>query len=428
MEGVEREGSRRMVGASEGPAGFQAVRETNLGIVLRTIRTSAPCSRAVVAASTGLTKATVSSLVAELIDRGLVCETGLVNQRRVGRPGMMLTINGSTLVAIGLEVNVDYLALATVDLLEREVITRHVAFDARAAGPEECAARLRDLLLEATADPLLRDRPLLGVSVGVPALVDVAAGTVTNAPNLGWRDFPLKQRLTGLLADTALAGAPVLVDNDANLGAVAEYRGGHLARTMDLVYLTGEVGIGAGVLMNGEPLRGASGFAGEIGHIPLLKDGPRCACGQRGCLEALAGLDSILRRAVPDLVPDGPVRGSVVESLVAETARRAEADDPTALDALTSAGEWLGRAAATLVNLLNPSAIILGGYFVPLSPWLLPPCREAMAAHSFAPDSGNCRIEPSTLGLSAAARGGAMALIDALDTGSLPLPPGSNAA
>ena len=370
----------------------------------------------------------MSSLVAELIDRGLVCETGLVNERRVGRPGMMLTINGSTLVALGLEVNVDYLALAALDLLEREVLTRHVAFDARAAGPEECAKQLKTLLLETVADPLLRDRPLLGVSVAIPALVDVSSGTVTNAPNLGWRNFPLQQRLTELLADTPLAGAPVRVDNDANLGAVAEYRGGHLARTMDLVYLTGEVGIGAGVLMNGEPLRGASGFAGEVGHIPLLKDGPACACGQDGCLEALAGLDSILRRAVPDLVPEGPVRGSVVESLVAETVRRAESGDATAVQALEDAGEWLGRAAATLVNLLNPSAIILGGYFVPLSPWLLPSCREAMAAYSFAPNSGNCRIEPSTLGLSAAARGGAMALIDALDTGLLPLPPGSSAA
>lgn len=87
-----------------------------------------------------------------------------------------------------------------------------------------------------------------------------------------------------------------------------------------------------------------------------------------------------------------------------------------------------GAAAATLVNVLNPRAIILGGYFVPLSPWLLPPCRDTMAAYSFAPNSGHCRIEPSTLGLSAAARGGAMALIDALDTGALPLPPGSNAA
>lgn len=155
--------------------------------------------------------------------------------------------------------------------------------------------------------------------------------------------------------------------------------------------------------MNGEPLRGASGFAGEVGHIPLCKDGPPCACGQNGCLEALAGLDSILRRAVPDLVPEGPVRGSVVESLVEETVRRAEAGDATAVQALEDAGEWLGRAAATLVNVLNPRAIILGGYFVPLSPWLLPPCRDTMAAYSFAPNSGHCRIEPSTLGLSAAA-------------------------
>ncbi|TDQ50764.1 ROK family transcriptional regulator [Actinorugispora endophytica] len=416
-----------MVGVSDGPAGFQAIREANLGIVLRTIRQTAPCSRAVVAASTGLTKATVSSLVADLIDRGLVCETGLVTERRVGRPGMLLTIDGSTLVAIGLEVNVDYIAVSAVDLLEREVLSRHVEFDASSAGPEACAARLREVLLEVAADPLLRDRPLVGASTAVPALIDAPAGTVTNAPNLGWRDFPLRERLTALLAGSPLEGLPLLVDNDANLGAVAEYRGGHLARTLDLVYLTGEVGIGAGVLMNGELLRGASGFAGEVGHIPLLGNGPLCACGRRGCLESLAGMDTILRRAVPELVPEGPVRGSGLGELVAETARRAEAGDAAALAALRTAGTWLGRAVATLVNLLNPSAVVLGGYFVPLAPWLLPPCRAAAAAHSFAPDGGGCRIEPSALGLSAAARGGAMALIDALDTGALPLPPATAA-
>lgn len=416
-----------MVGVGEGPAGFQAVRETNLGIVLRTIRRSAPCSRAVVAAATGLTKATVSSLVADLISRGLVRETGLVPERRVGRPGMMLTIDGSTLVAIGLEVNVDYIAIAAVDLLEREVLSKHVEFDARSAGPLASAARLRTALLDVVADPLLRDRPLLGVSVAVPALIDAPAGTVTNAPNLGWRDFPLRERLTALLAHSPLAGLPVLVDNDANLGAVAEYRGGHLARTLDLVYLTGEVGIGAGVLMNGELLRGTSGFAGEVGHIPLLRDGPACACGRRGCLESLAGVDAILRRAVPDLVPEGPLRGSGLGELVVEAADRADNGDAAALDALRTAGEWLGRAAATLVNLLNPSAIVLGGYFVPLAPWLLPPCRTAMAEHTFAPGCGGCRIEPSSLGMSAAAVGGAMALIDALDTGALPLPSGGAA-
>ncbi|WP_432707484.1 ROK family protein [Nocardiopsis ansamitocini] len=416
------------MGVSEGPAGFQAIRETNLGIVLRTIREQAPCSRALVAGATGLTKATVSSIVADLIGRGLVRETGQQAERKVGRPGVMLTLDHQTLAAIGLEINVDYVSIVAVDLLEQELLTEHVEFDARAAGPEACARRLRDALLEVIGDPLMRRRALLGVSVAVPGLIDSASGTVTNAPNLDWHGFALRDRLSALLADAGHPGLALLVDNDANLGAIAEYRGGHLARTPDLVYITGEVGIGAGLLMDGRLLRGSGGFAGELGHIPLLKDGPACGCGRRGCLEALAGVDAVLRRALPDVLAPERTASIDVGAMVDLTVQRAEAGDPTVLEALEDAGTWLGRGAATLVNLLNPRAVVFGGYFVPLAPWLLPPCRAVLGAHVFAADSGGCRVDASALGLSAAARGGAMALVDALDTGALPLPPSRSAA
>ncbi|MBR8744559.1 ROK family transcriptional regulator [Nocardiopsis sp. MG754419] len=402
---------------------FQTVREANLRSVLRTVRELAPCSRAAVASATGLNKTTVSSLVADLIGRGLIRETGETSQRRVGRPGVLLALDDRSVAAVGLEVNVDYLSVVAVDLMHRALRERHVPLDARAAGAEECARRIAAVVREFTQDPALRGRGVVGVSVAVPGLIDVPSGIVTRAPNLGWRDVPLGDLVRG-----SLAGVPVLVDNDANLGAMAEFRIGPCAGTPDLVYLTGEVGIGAGVLTGGELLRGAGGWAGEIGHLEMEPGGPECSCGRQGCLEALAGVEAILREALPDRAPGRPLSGGDVAALVAVAVERAEGADPVALGALARAGAWLGRGVAALVNVVNPGAVVLGGYFVPLAPWLLPPCREAALARSFAPRAGGCRVEPSELGLSAAARGGAGVMIHALETGDLPLPVGPSPA
>lgn len=396
-----------------------AVREANLGLVLRTVRELAPCSRAAVASATGLNKTTVSSLVADLMARGLVRETGLTSQQRVGRPGVLLALDDTSLAAIGLEVNVDYLAVVAVDLLDQELLNVHVPFDARAAGAEASVRQIAVALRELVSNPVLAGRRIVGVGVAVPGLIDAPSGTVTYAPNLGWRELTLRDLLTDLLAAPDL---PVLVDNDANLGAIAEYRAGAFAGTPELVYVTGEVGIGAGVLADGSLLRGASGFAGEIGHLPLDANGPECVCGRHGCVESLAGIDAILHRAVPDKIPDRPLSGEDITDLVTTAVERAEAGDVAAVGAMEGAGTWLGRGLATLVNITNPRLIVLGGYFVPMGPWLLERARSAAAEGSFAPDTGGCRIELSTLGLSAAARGGAASMVYALDTGHLPLP------
>ncbi|MFE3461070.1 ROK family protein [Nocardiopsis aegyptia] len=404
---------------STGSVSFQTVRETNLGVVLRTVRAMAPCSRAAVASATGLNKTTVSSLVSDLMSRGLVRETGVTAEHRVGRPGVMLALDETSMAAIGVEVNVDYLSVVAVDLLTHDLLTRHVPFDARSAGPDECVRQIAATVRETMDGPELSGRTVVGVSLAVPGLIDTATGTVRRAPNLGWVEVPLRDLVRDLLPDP---GLPVQVDNDANLGALAEYLTGSFARTPDLVYLTGEVGIGAGLVTGGELLRGTGGFAGEIGHVPLTEEGPACACGRRGCLEALAGIDPILREAVPDRVPDRFLSASDITALVAVAVERATAGDATAVDAFERAGTWLGRGVAMLANVVNPRVVVLGGYFVPMGPWLLPNCRATASADVFAPDAGGCRVELSSLGLSAAARGGAAAMVHALDAGLLPLP------
>ncbi|WP_412538269.1 ROK family transcriptional regulator [Longispora sp. K20-0274] len=340
------------------PSDLGDLRTTNLVVVLRFVRAHTPCSRADIAAATGLNKATVSSLVADLIDRRLLRETG-VTENRIGRPATMLEVDGSPYAAVGMEINADYLTAVAVDVGGNRLLSWRRTFDGT-AGPERGTAALAALARRVTGRLRADGRRVLGVTVGVPGLVD-AAGVVHLAPNLRWQDVDLRADL-----HHALGGAfDVLVDNDANLGVAAEHRYGGHAGTPDLVYLTGEVGIGAGIIAGGRPLRGARGYSGELGHVPVVPDGPVCGCGRRGCLEAVVGLAA--------LIGGPPASPEQLATAVHGLVTGAEAGDRTVLAALDVAGTRLGRGLAVLANLLNPEIVILGGYYVPLAPGCCPP-------------------------------------------------------
>jgi predicted NBD/HSP70 family sugar kinase len=397
------------------PADFADVRATNLAVVLRHVRAHAPCSRADIAAATGLNKATVSSLVADLIDRRLVRETGLT-ENRIGRPATMLTLDGHPYAAVGVEVNADHLTAVAVDLAGTRLLTWRRAFAGQALTAGRAVAAIAALAGRASARTVRDGREVLGLTVGVPGLVD-GAGVVRFAPNLGWRDVDLRGELVRALRAPAYA---VEVDNDANLAVLAEHRYGPHAGTANLVYLTGDAGIGAGVVVDGRLLRGGRGFTGELGHVQLAPGGPRCACGRRGCLEALAGAAALVRQALPDAPADEPVLDFAPE--VEEIVRRARAQDRTTVDALAEVGRRLGHGASILANLVNPEVIVLGGYFVPLAPWLLPAAEAELTERTVAPHAGGCRLVVSTLGPAAAAVGGAARVLDDVDAGHLPSP------
>lgn len=388
------------------PADFADVRATNLAVVLRYVRENAPCSRADIAANTGLNKATVSSLVADLIDRRLVRETGLT-ENRVGRPATMLVLDGSPYAAIGVEINVDYVSAVATDLAGERLLAWRRSFSAGDSvnqGVANVAAVVRRVINRMAKE----ERQVLGLAVAVPGLVDVQ-GTVRLAPNLGWRDADIGGDLAKALRDP---GFSIQVDNDANLAALAEQRFGGRAGASDLVYLTGQMGVGAGVILDGRLRRGSLGFSGELGHVQLDPEGPVCRCGRRGCLEAMAGIGAVLRRADPS--------PAEIEIELEEVVRSAKAGDPETLATLAAVGEGLGRGVSIIANLLNPRVVILGGYYVPLAPWLLPPVREAVRAGAIAPDAGGCEVEASALGHDAAALGGAARVLDSLDSGRLP--------
>ncbi|WP_027345838.1 ROK family transcriptional regulator [Hamadaea tsunoensis] len=394
------------------PADFADVRATNLAVVLRHLRINAPCSRADIAAATGLNKATVSSLVADLIERRLVKETGMT-ERRIGRPATMLVLDGSPYAAIGLEVNADYMTAVAVDLAGDRLLSWRRAFAGSSSNPGQAAASIAALAKRAVAKVEKDGRRTLGLTVGVPGLVD-GDGIVRIAPNLRWRDVDLRSAMRKALNEPPY---PIEVENDANLAVLAEQRYGGFADAANLVYLTGEVGIGAGVICNGHLLRGSRGYAGEFGHILVDPTGPVCGCGRRGCLEALAGIGAVVSRALPDASASSPTE---LEPEVEEVVRRAKAGDPKVLDVLAETGRHLGYGIATVANLINPEVVVLGGYFVPLSPWLIPAAELELASRSIAPESGGTRIVASHLDLGAAATGGAARVLDTIDSGRLP--------
>jgi predicted NBD/HSP70 family sugar kinase len=397
-------------------AGHRDVRRNNLEVVLRQLAVTGTGSRAGIAARTGLTPSTVSRLVGELMELGLVREAGedagLPPARAPGRPATLLELDGRHVLALGAEINVDYIAVLGNDLAGRERYWIRQPFDAVSAGPERSAEALAVLCAGAIASVRVataaRPVTVAGLTVAVPALVDVSHGVVTQAPNLHWTGFPLAAVLAGL---PGLGGLPVSIGNDANLGALAEYRVGSHAGTRDLIYVTGEVGIGGGVISGGQPLLGSHGHGGEIGHMNLDPGGPACGCGRRGCWEALIGLGALLRATTTGEAAR-PGRAFAPEAKVAEVAARAREGQPRVLAALREVGRWVGTGAANLVNLFDPEVIILGGYFRQIAEWILPPALAALRAGVLAPDTGGCDLVTSALGFSAATRGGALRVID----------------
>ncbi|WUJ70657.1 ROK family transcriptional regulator [Kribbella soli] len=388
-----------------------SLRRNNLSVVLRHVRDLGPRSRARIADETGLNKATVSSLVAELVERGLLREGSADSSRALGRPGLLVELDGSGVCGVGAEINVDYLAVAALDLAGNVVHDKRVPVDVAHLDPGTTLDRFADLVQEAVAAVEARGGQLAGVTLAVPGLVQGETGELKLAPNLGWGELSVAQEMRSRLGQPTY---PLHVDNEANLAALAAYA--DLRRTEDepvhdLVLLTGAVGVGGGVVAGGQLLRGGHGYSGEVGHMPVAPPGRTCGCGRTGCWETVVGLTALLHKATDR---DDPVRDPSldVEQRLAGITRRAEAGEARTLSALKDVGTWLGIGGAILVNILNPDVLVLGGYFAVLGPWLKEPLEKAIRERVIAPDGGGCRVVRSELGFAAAVRGGAQISLD----------------
>ncbi|SDL01008.1 ROK family transcriptional regulator [Streptomyces indicus] len=402
-------GVRDLGGDGPPRAGDRAsLRRTNLGLVLRLLRDAGPRPRTQIAADTGLPKATITNLVAELVELGLVREGDAARDGGVGRPSRTLELDGRTVCGIGLEISADYLGLIALDLGGEVVAEHRAALDVRAEGADAVLDRAAATIRTVRRTLKARGTRLVAITVAAPGVIQRDSGVVSYAPNIDWRDVDV---LGGLRARLGRICPPLQLENDAKLGAIAEYLVASAADIQDLIYVTGETGVGGGIISDGRLLRGSAGFAGEIGHMRLQPDGERCACGRRGCFETLVGLNALLDHAA---APDDPVRDATVdlEERLAELKRRADAGDPATRAALDTITEDLGLGLAALADILNPRAIVLGGYFAFFGEYLVDRVQLELSARVMAPDAGGCTVLASTLGFSAAARGGASLSLD----------------
>jgi predicted NBD/HSP70 family sugar kinase len=382
------------------------LRRSNLSRVLRSLRTSGPRSRARLAADLGLNKATVSSLVAELTERGLVRE-GAIERGSIGRPGLTVEVDGRTVCGVGAEINVHHVAALALDLSGALVSEHRFSLDTLRYDAGEVLDHLADVVARTFDDVAARGASTVAVGVGVAGLVDAARSTVAVAPNLGWQGVPVAALLRDRLGGPAY---PIVVDNEANLAAIAEADPNDPSRR-DMLVVFGEVGVGGGVIAGGSLLRGSQGYAGEFGHMIVDPQGRRCGCGRIGCWETVVGLRALLDAAAD---PDDPVRDPALalDDRLAEINRRAGLGDDRTLAALERVGDWVGVGAAVLANAFNPGVIVLSGYFAEVGRWMRPAIESRLDAGVLAPNAGGTRVELSTLGFTAAVRGAATASLD----------------
>jgi predicted NBD/HSP70 family sugar kinase len=365
-------------------------RTANLAAVLRALR-EGPQSRTQLAARCGIAKSAVPGLLAELAQRGLVRPAGVLPG--TGRPSRLVELDGEDAFALALSIEADRLSAVVTDLTGRVLAEHAENVDVAAAGLQRAMDELARL-----AHRVLPGPPV-GVAISVPGLVDSAAAVLRFAPALRWRDA----EIAGLMAARLnLPADAIAVDNEANLGAVAEAAAGAGAR--ELFYLSGGTAVGGGFVSGGAILRGARGFAGEVGHIAVDPHGERCACGRTGCLETKANLAAVLRAAA---APGDPLHDPAlgVEGRVALLEDRVRRGDQRAVTAVHELGVALGIALSTVVDVLDPDVVVLGGYFAELGEWLVEPVRLELATH--AQPGLHARVVPSALGFEAPLRGAA---------------------
>jgi predicted NBD/HSP70 family sugar kinase len=359
-------------------AASQEVRRHNLGGLLRLLHVRGPTSRSDLTAVIGLNRSTVRALTTELVEAGLVRESAPVGRGGAGRPSILVEPRSEHVWVLALDVGVEHIGAARIGL-GGVVLDRRLGPLARGDGAvPEVLRRLRAL-----AEPLLAaaETKPVGVGVAVPGIVGAVDGMVRLAPNLGWVDVPLGR----LLADELGTTVPVAVGNEGDLGVVAEHLRGVAAGASDAIYLSGEVGIGGGIILGGRPLTGAGGYAGEVGHMTVNPAGRRCRCGRRGCWETEVGLDAVLRAC-------GAPDGELADLLAAHAA-----GDRAVRDGLRAVGRWLGIGVANLVNVFNPEVIVFGGLTRAIFPVMEPYVRAELAGALTAP-RGQVRLELPGLG------------------------------
>jgi predicted NBD/HSP70 family sugar kinase len=362
-----------------GTATNDEVRRYNLGRLLRLLHLEGATSRSRLTAHTGLNRSTVRALTAELAEAGLVRESAPTAGGGAGRPSIVVEPASDRVSVLAVDIGVDHLVAARIGL-------GGVVLDRRALRQADHDLDRTLDRVERVVDAMLAELPpgdrCVGIGVGVCGVVG-EDGSVRFAPNLGWHDVPLGRLVTNRLGGRL----PVSVGNDADLGAMAENLRGAAAGLDDLIYISGEVGVGGGIILGGRPLVGAGGYGGEIGHMTVNPAGRLCRCGNRGCWETEIGEEAV--RLAAGIGPGADFADV--------------AQDPAAL---CEVGHWLGVGVVNLVNIFNPRMIVFGGTTRGVFAVTEPAVREALSSALAAPRE-QVRLSLAALGADSTVLGAA---------------------
>lgn len=360
--------------ASRRAATLDDLRRHNRARLLRRLHEGGEATRSDLVAFTGLNRSTIGALVTELADVGLVSEVaGTAGQ--VGRPSLQVRPVPESAVVIAVELRVER-SIALLVGLGGTVLARREQRHRRSDYGPGAAVRTVMSLMRHVLARAPREAAWVGVGVSVPGTVDHGDGRVRLAPNMGWTDVPLAALLEEAIQERYGSSPPIVVGNDADLGAVAEHVRGVGAMNRNLIYLSGEVGIGGGIIIDGVPMTGAGGYGGEVGHMAVNPTGTRCRCGAIGCWETEIGRDAVVSAA-----------GLSQDAEVADIVAAAESGGRRVRSGLDTIGTWLGLGLVNLANLFNPEVIVLGGHLRLVYPLVqdvveqqmlrtLPPIRE----------------------------------------------------
>ncbi|SEK91827.1 Sugar kinase of the NBD/HSP70 family, may contain an N-terminal HTH domain [Streptacidiphilus jiangxiensis] len=387
----------------ETPGSQSSLHRANLERVLRAVRMAGSLTQAEIARSTGLSAATVSNIVRELSEAGTVVVTPTSSG---GRRARSVSLSADAGIVVGVDFGHSHLRVAIGNLAHRVLAEESEPIDTDASADqgfgrtEQLVARL----LEQTGFPAEK---VIGVGLGVPGPIDVETGALGSTAILpGWTGIAPAKELSRRL------GMPVLVDNDANLGALGELVWGAGRGLSDLAYIKVSSGVGAGLVISGQIYRGPGGTAGEIGHITLDEAGPVCRCGNRGCLETFVGARHIL----------GLLQQSHgVDLTMPKVVQLAQRGDLGCRRVIADVGRQIGTGVANLCNLLNPRRVILGGDLAEAGDLVLDPIRESVARYAIPSAARQLSVVPGTLGGRAEVLGAlALVMSEMSDSNALP--------
>ena len=395
---------------AEGSIGTKGAGAPRIGAlaqsVLRLIWQEHRISRAEIARSRGLSRSTVTEIVDELLPTGLVAEVG-VGPSRGGRPPIVLEFNYDAGCILGVDLGAAHIAVALIDLRGNVLAWQHRLHPVR-TDPEGSRALMAELCAQCLAAKPGSRRMLVGIGVAAPCPIDPE-----HPDRFSELVLPDWRGRGGLKSLATRFRVPLFVDNDANLGALAEHWWGAARGIDDFAYVKVATGLGSGHFIRGKVYRGATGVAGEIGHMAIDPHGRPCVCGLRGCLATLVGAPALVARAEELLArdPDSALADAPVSIEAIEDA--ALAGDLLALHVVHEAAENLGIAIASLLNLMNPRLVIIGGGLSRLGDHLLEPLRDVIRNRTLVSSLAAADVTTSALGPRSIAIGAATYVLDA---------------